>query len=152
VEATLVDDTGDVLKIRASYLVGCDGASSRVRNELGIAMEGAKDFTTFALVHFRSADMANLHALGQFWHIYTTGGAVMIAQDEVDTWTLHQDLGSDVDDPDPIGDPTEFVARALGAQSESTRSRPRAFGGQAHCSRIDMAGTESCSPVIRPTR
>jgi 2-polyprenyl-6-methoxyphenol hydroxylase-like FAD-dependent oxidoreductase len=114
VEATLVDDTGDVLKIRASYLVGCDGASSRVRNELGIAMEGAKDFTTFALVHFRSADMANLHALGQFWHIYTTGGAVMIAQDEVDTWTLHQDLGSDVDDPDPIGDPTEFVARALG--------------------------------------
>ena len=114
VEATVVDDTGDVLKIRASYLVGCDGASSRVRNELGIAMEGAKDFTTFALVHFRSADMANLHALGQFWHIYTTGGAVMIAQDEVDTWTLHQDLGSDVDDPDPIGDPTEFVARALG--------------------------------------
>src|SRR5258705_6888286 len=114
VQATIVDDTGDVLKIRASYLVGCDGASSRVRNELGIAMEGAKDFTTFALVHFRSADMANLHALGQFWHIYTTGGAVMIAQDEVDTWTLHQDLGSDVDDPDPIGDPTEFVARALG--------------------------------------
>ena len=114
VQATIVDDTGDVLKIRASYLVGCDGASSRVRNELGIAMEGAKDFTTFALVHFRSADLANLHALGQFWHIYTTGGAVTIAQDEVDTWTLHQDLGSDVDDPDPIGDPTEFVARALG--------------------------------------
>ena len=114
VEATVVHDTGEVLKIRTSYLVGCDGASSRVRNELGIAMEGAKDFTTFALVHFRSADLANLHALGQFWHIYTTGGAVMIAQDEVDTWTLHQDLGSDVDDPDPIGDPTEFVARALG--------------------------------------
>src|ERR1700736_659403 len=114
VEATVVDDSGEALKIRASYLVGCDGASSRVRSELGIAMEGAKDITTFALVHFRSADMTNLHALGQFWHIYTTGGAVLIAQDEVDTWTLHQDLGSDVDDPDPIGDPTEFVARALG--------------------------------------
>ena len=113
-EATIVDDKGEALKIRASYLVGCDGASSRVRHELGIAMEGAKDFTTFALVHFRSADLANLHALGQFWHLYTTGGAVFIAQDEVDTWTLHQDLGSDVDDPDPIGDPTEFVARALG--------------------------------------
>src|SRR5258708_9008846 len=78
VEATVVDDTGEVLKIRASYLVGCDGASSRVRNELGIAMEGAKDITEFALVHFRSADMTNLHALGQFWHIYTTGGAVLI--------------------------------------------------------------------------
>jgi 2-polyprenyl-6-methoxyphenol hydroxylase-like FAD-dependent oxidoreductase len=112
VDATVVDDTGDLLKIRASYLVGCDGASSRVRNELGIAMEGAKDITEFALVHFRSSDLTNLHALGQFWHLFTTGGAILIAQDEVDTWTLHEDLGL-VDDPDPIGDPHEFVARAL---------------------------------------
>ena len=65
-------------------------------------------------MHFRSGDLANLRALGQFWHLYTTGGATLIAQDELDTWTLHQDLGSDVDDPDPIGDPREFVARALG--------------------------------------
>jgi len=63
VEATVVNDTGDVLQIRAGYLVGCDGASSRVRNELGIAMEGAKDITEFALVHFRSSDLTNLHAL-----------------------------------------------------------------------------------------
>jgi 2-polyprenyl-6-methoxyphenol hydroxylase-like FAD-dependent oxidoreductase len=113
VQATIVDDTGEALEIRASYLVGCDGASSRVRNELGIAMEGAKDITTFALVHFRSSDLANLQALGQFWHLYITDGAILIAQDEVDTWTLHKDLGL-VDDPDPIGDPHEFVARALG--------------------------------------
>jgi 2-polyprenyl-6-methoxyphenol hydroxylase-like FAD-dependent oxidoreductase len=113
VVATVVDDEGEAVQIRASYLVGCDGASSRVRNELGIAMEGAKDITQFALVHFRSCDLANLHALGQFWHLFTTGGAVVIAQDEVDTWTLHQDLGL-ADDPDPIGDPDEFVARTLG--------------------------------------
>jgi FAD-dependent monooxygenase len=113
VEAIVVDDTGDALKIRAGYLVGCDGASSVVRSELGIAMEGAKDITAFALVHFRSNDLANLHALGQFWHLYITDGAILIAQDEVDTWTLHKDLGL-VDDPDPIGDPHEFVARALG--------------------------------------
>jgi FAD-dependent monooxygenase len=114
VDATIVDDDGESVQIRAGYLVGCDGASSRVRNQLGIPMEGAKDVTTFALVHFRSTDLANRCALGQFWHLYTTGGAVLIAQDEVDTWTLHQDLGPDVDDPDPIGDPIEFVARALG--------------------------------------
>ena len=118
VEAIIVDDNDESVTIRASYLVGCDGASSRVRNELGIAMQGAKDITTFALVHFRSADLANLHALGQFWHLYTTGGAILIAQDEVDTWTLHHDLGPDVDDPDPIGDPAEFVARALGQRIE----------------------------------
>jgi 2-polyprenyl-6-methoxyphenol hydroxylase-like FAD-dependent oxidoreductase len=114
VGATIVDDSGESVQVRASYLVGCDGASSRVRSQLGIAMDGAKDITTFALVHFRSADLAALHALGQFWHLYTTDGAILIAQDEVDTWTLHQNLGLDVDDPDPIGDPREFVARTLG--------------------------------------
>ena len=114
VAATIVDDAGESVNIRAGYLVGCDGASSRVRSELGIAMDGAKDITTFALVHFRSADLASLHTLGQFWHLYTTGGAIIIAQDEVDTWTMHKDLGLDIDDPDPIGDPREFVTRALG--------------------------------------
>jgi 2-polyprenyl-6-methoxyphenol hydroxylase-like FAD-dependent oxidoreductase len=114
IEATLIDDAGEFLRVRASYLVGCDGASSRVRGQLGITMDGVSDLTTIGLVHFRSADLANLRALGQFWHIYTTAGATLIAQDEIDTWTLHQDLGHEVDDPDPIGDPREFVARALG--------------------------------------
>jgi FAD-dependent monooxygenase len=154
VEATLVDDTGDVLTIRASYLVGCDGASSRVRNELGIAMEGAKDITTFALVHFRSADIADLHALGQFWHLYITGGAILIAQDEVDTWTLHQDLGPDVDDPDPIGDTSEFVARALGRPIEideilaSSVWRPNALlADQYGRDRILLAGDSAHTMV-----
>jgi 2-polyprenyl-6-methoxyphenol hydroxylase-like FAD-dependent oxidoreductase len=114
VAAQLADSDGNTVTVHADYLVGCDGASSRVRTELGIEMDGLKDFTTFALVHFRSLDLTNLHALGQFWHLYTSNGAVLIAQNEIDTWTLHQDLGAQVDDPDPIGDPREYVARALG--------------------------------------
>jgi 2-polyprenyl-6-methoxyphenol hydroxylase-like FAD-dependent oxidoreductase len=114
VAAQLTDGDGNSVTVHADYLVGCDGASSRVRSELGIEMAGLRDFTNFALVHFRSLDLTNLHALGQFWHLYTSNGAVLIAQNEIDTWTLHQDLGAEVDDPDPIGDPREFVARALG--------------------------------------
>jgi 2-polyprenyl-6-methoxyphenol hydroxylase-like FAD-dependent oxidoreductase len=114
VAAELADGDGNTVIVHADYLVGCDGAGSRVRSELGIELDGMKDFTTFALVHFRSLDLTNLHALGQFWHLYLSNGAVLIAQNEVDTWTLHQDLGAEVDDPDPIGDPREFVARALG--------------------------------------
>jgi FAD-dependent monooxygenase len=112
--AQLSDSSGNIQTVNADYLVGCDGASSRVRAELGIAMDGLKDFMTFGLVHFRSLDLTNLHALGKFWHLFTSNGAVLIAQNEVDTWTLHLDLGHEVDDPDPIGDPREFVARALG--------------------------------------
>lgn len=114
VAAQLADSDGNTVTVHADYLVGCDGASSRVRSELGIEMDGMKDFTTFALVHFRSLDLMNLHALGQFWHLYTSNGAVLIAQNEIDTWTLHLDLGAEIDDPDPIGDPREFVACALG--------------------------------------
>jgi 2-polyprenyl-6-methoxyphenol hydroxylase-like FAD-dependent oxidoreductase len=114
VVAQLADSEGNTVTVHADYLVGCDGASSRARTQLGIGMDGLKDFTTFALVHFRSLDLTNLHALGQFWHLYTSTGAVLIAQNEIDTWTLHVDLGAEVDDPDPIGDPREFVARALG--------------------------------------
>jgi 2-polyprenyl-6-methoxyphenol hydroxylase-like FAD-dependent oxidoreductase len=114
VVAELAATDGNTITVHADYLVGCDGASSRVRTELGIEMNGLKDFATFALVHFRSLDLTNLHALGQFWHVYTSNGAALIAQNETDTWTLHQDLGAQVDDPDPIGDPREFVARALG--------------------------------------
>jgi 2-polyprenyl-6-methoxyphenol hydroxylase-like FAD-dependent oxidoreductase len=114
VVAQLADSHGNTVTVHADYIVGCDGASSRVRTELGIEMAGLKDFTTFALVYFRSLDLTNLHALGQFWHLFTSNGAVLIAQNEVDSWTLHQDLGAQVDDPDPIGDPRDFVARALG--------------------------------------
>ena len=114
VVAQLADRNGNTVAVHADYLVGCDGASSRVRTELGIGMDGMKDFTAFALVHFRSLDLTNLHGLGQFWHVYTSNGAALIAQNEIDTWTLHQDLGAQVDDPDPIGDPREFVAGALG--------------------------------------
>src|SRR6201997_1352169 len=110
----LADSNGNTVAVHADYLVRCDGASSRVRSELGIEMDGLKDVTTFGLVHFRSLDLTNLHALGQFWHVYTSTGAVLIAQNEIDTWTLHVDLGAEVDDPDPIGDPREFVAVSLG--------------------------------------
>src|SRR5262245_37154803 len=69
VAAELADSDGNTITVTADYLVGCDGASSRVRTELGVEMDGLKDFTNFALVHFRSSDLTNLRALGQFWHL-----------------------------------------------------------------------------------
>ena len=114
VHAVLVDSDGEELKMPADYLIGCDGASSRVRNQLGIQTAGTPAFTTLGLVHFRSSDLANLHALGRFWHVFCSTGVAVIAQDEIDTWTLHVDLGPDVVEDDPIGDPRDFVNRALG--------------------------------------
>jgi hypothetical protein len=66
------------------------------------------------LVHFKSRDLRRLHMQGQFWHIFFTHGGVIIAQDEIDTWTTHL--------PVPVGfdqstlDPKEQIYRVLGGQ------------------------------------
>lgn len=49
------------------------------------------------MVHFKSKDLATLQKQGQFWHIFFTTGAVIIAQDEVDTWTVHLPISLDTD-------------------------------------------------------
>jgi FAD-dependent monooxygenase len=76
--------------IEADYLIGCDGAGSVVRRAMELQMEGERGVITFCQVHFKSRDLATLHAHGQFWHAFFVGGGVgaIIAQDERDTWTL----------------------------------------------------------------
>jgi hypothetical protein len=53
-------------------------------------------------VHFKSTDLTRLHKQGQFWHIFFllepgAFGAAIIAQDEVDTWTVHLFLPLETD-------------------------------------------------------
>lgn len=43
----------------AKYLLGCDGASSAVRQASGIAMEGPDNLQSFAMIHF-TADLSSL--------------------------------------------------------------------------------------------
>ena len=61
----------------------------RASSAVIVGMDGLKDLITFALVPFRSLDLTNLHALGQFWYLYTSSGAVLIAQNETDTSPSH---------------------------------------------------------------
>lgn len=91
VQARIVSPiNGEEHTLEADYLVGCDGAGSVVRREMGLEMEGQRAVATFCQVHFKSRDLAALHTHGQFWHMIFVGGGVgaLIAQDERDTWTL----------------------------------------------------------------
>ncbi|KIW44404.1 uncharacterized protein PV06_02876 [Exophiala oligosperma] len=109
--------TGEKKTINARYVVGCDGASSRVRRGLDIPLDGGPIPRYALLVHFRSRDLTRLHKQGQFWHIFFIGqtglGAAIVAQNEVDIWTVHQFLPLEKD-PDTI-DSYECVYTALGA-------------------------------------
>lgn len=42
VESTLTADSGKTFKIKCKYLLGCDGAGSRVRRAMGIESEGGQ--------------------------------------------------------------------------------------------------------------
>ena len=99
-------------RIRARYLVGCDGATSAVRKAVGINLEGRQVPRHARLVHFKSRDLSALHAQGQFWHIFFTTPATIISQDEIDTWTLQRYFPLDFD-PSAL-DSEQVVADALG--------------------------------------
>ena len=58
VVSTVSHDGNDEV-IVAKYLLGCDGASSAVRRESGITMEGPDNLQSFATIHF-TADLSSL--------------------------------------------------------------------------------------------
>ncbi|EHK19447.1 uncharacterized protein TRIVIDRAFT_135159, partial [Trichoderma virens Gv29-8] len=116
VESKLTDVvTGEQHIVQSKYVVGCDGAGSRVRRTVGINLLGGPVPGAVLLIHFKSRDLASLHKQGQFWHIGFISGSFIIAQDEVDTWTLHTMIPIDADWQKI--DPEETVYNALGGPS-----------------------------------
>lgn len=109
--------TGDGIRVRSRYVIGCDGASSRVRAVLGIGDDsfGVPGLPGAFMVHFKSRDLGALHRHGPFWH-YFAFRYVIIAQDEADTWTAHVN-GAHSDEFDtPPADPAAFLLATLGTE------------------------------------
>ncbi|KAL6900540.1 FAD binding domain-containing protein [Trichoderma evansii] len=116
VESILTDvTTGDKHIVHSKYLVGCDGAGSRVRRSAGIDLVGGPIPAAMMLIHFKSRDLTKLQKLGQFWHIAFANGSFLISQDEIETWTLHVPIaiGADWEKIDP----EEAIYKGLGTQS-----------------------------------
>ncbi|RKS73125.1 2-polyprenyl-6-methoxyphenol hydroxylase-like FAD-dependent oxidoreductase [Actinomadura pelletieri DSM 43383] len=111
VTSHLVDVMSDEgVRVRSRYVIGCDGASSRVREAAGIRLEGfdVPGLPSAFMVHFKSRDLDTLHRHGRFWH-YFAFRYVVLAQDEADTWTAHVN-GMDPNEFDtPPADPAAFL-------------------------------------------
>ena len=80
-------ETGATETVRCDFLAGCDGGSSAVRDRLGIGLEGKAAVAHRYMIHFRSEARDLLQSFGVAWH-YQTDKGTLIAQDDVDTWTL----------------------------------------------------------------
>lgn len=87
-------DASAVEQVRCDYLVGCDGGGSRVRQCLGIEVEGQWQVQRRFLTHFRSTDTSLLQRWGIAWH-YQSAAGTLIAQDDKDIWTLQTRFPND---------------------------------------------------------
>lgn len=96
----------------SEYVIACDGAKSKVRKALNIKQSGGTLPMKIYLVHFRSTDLSRIQNQGQFWHVFFTNGAVLIAQDEIETWTIH--LAVSTEEDTSSWNPLEVIYRVLG--------------------------------------
>jgi len=66
VRASAVDlQTGEPVAIRARFLIGCDGAASGLRRQLGIGMSGEPDLSYSVNILFRSPELVRQHDKGE---------------------------------------------------------------------------------------
>ncbi|KAH7445144.1 hypothetical protein KP509_02G109200 [Ceratopteris richardii] len=78
-------NTKDLLTINCSFLIGADGASSKVRKLLNIQMEGEEALQNLVSIHFFSMDLAN-HLIrnrpGMLYFVFNTKAiGVFVAHD-----------------------------------------------------------------------
>src|SRR5205085_10698449 len=85
--ATLRDARGRLEQVLCQFLVGCDGGSSRVRDILGIGLDGQARVMQRFMTHFRSRATDLLQRWGVAWH-YQSPAGTLIAQNDADIWTL----------------------------------------------------------------
>ncbi|NKB19000.1 MAG: 2-polyprenyl-6-methoxyphenol hydroxylase [Alphaproteobacteria bacterium] len=93
VRAIVTDmETGTESTLLADYLVGCDGAGSVVRRQLGIELDGPGRIATSVNVFFRSAEFVTLQSGGgaRFFRCFDEDGcwAEAIAINSEDLWRL----------------------------------------------------------------
>jgi 2-polyprenyl-6-methoxyphenol hydroxylase-like FAD-dependent oxidoreductase len=104
------DQTTDV---RGRWLAGCDGGNSTVRQAASIGLEGQHGVANRYMIHFKSDARQLLQRFGIAWH-YQSPKGTLIAQNDIDTWTLHARF-PDARDPSTV-DPKATLFEALGAE------------------------------------
>ena len=89
--------------IRAQYMVGCDGGSSRVRQQLGIGLSGEADILRLRQALYRCDELYDRIPIGsgpghgRHYHVADERSTFLIMQDSTRHWTLHATVTEDRD-------------------------------------------------------
>ncbi|GAA3213997.1 FAD-dependent monooxygenase [Nonomuraea helvata] len=99
--------TGVVTTVRAQYLVGADGASSSVRNILGVSRSGRGTVFNALSIYFRAPELEEILADRPFILCYATAGGTMTGLSRLhgrDPW-----LAAPIYHPDKGESPADFT-------------------------------------------
>jgi 2-polyprenyl-6-methoxyphenol hydroxylase-like FAD-dependent oxidoreductase len=110
---------GNETTITSSFLVGCDGGNSTVRNILGIGLSGETAIARMFMIFFRCPSLLEKTGLQPFRHFYLAGNrqGALVAQDDLKRWSLHIQIAPDADVSKL--DPGIEIKEALGIELET---------------------------------
>ncbi len=103
-EVAIDAETGAETPIRAAYLVGADGARSRVRKQIGATMEGTHGLSRNYNIIFRAPGLAAKHPHGpgvMYWQINADMPSIVGPMDEGDLWFFMPTIVAEADRLDP---------------------------------------------------
>ncbi len=110
IEVQLRARSGATARLTACYAVGCDGANSLVREQLGLKLEGAAGLGSIANIFFRCDDLLAKSRVPRGRHylfagVDATGGAAgsMVVQDDQKHFASHLPVALS-DSPDLAGE------------------------------------------------
>ncbi|KAL7905364.1 FAD binding domain-containing protein [Trichoderma velutinum] len=119
VYSTIVGPKDKRIIVKSRYVIGCDGAGSRVRGAAGIETQKEGMLLNMLLIHFTSNDAAKLSKHGEFRHLYTGNGTVIINQDGKNTFIMQIPVtpSNDLEEGDNV---EEFINKKLGGWGQSS--------------------------------
>jgi 2-polyprenyl-6-methoxyphenol hydroxylase-like FAD-dependent oxidoreductase len=103
VTTTVRTVNGGTETIRSTYLVGCDGGSSPVRQALGIRLHGEANLRGFRQGLYYSEDLfdkipiGNGPGHGRHYHVADEEATFLIMQDSTKYWTVHASVDGDAE-------------------------------------------------------
>ncbi|MFJ1761367.1 FAD-dependent monooxygenase [Amycolatopsis sp. NPDC088138] len=114
----VVETAGKRRALHCAYVVGCDGAQSAVRRQLGIRYEGVDAIQQFVSTFVRSPELGRLAARDRAWTYWTYGRRIasLIAIDGKSLWLNHVAFapGHDTENEDP----EQLLRESVGASVE----------------------------------
>ncbi|MFL6125430.1 FAD-dependent monooxygenase [Actinophytocola sp.] len=113
VTADVATATGAEGRVRARFVVACDGASSMVRSAAGITTETIGPTAWHRDVYFRSSD-PELRKYGRFFLAIVGRGVTLVSRDEQDMWTGTYPITDSERSAGPPSDPFAVIRTRLG--------------------------------------